>query len=121
MVLNRGYMYPLGVPITETGVRSTNIFRHTRPENSCDVLSIVASAVNFVRVQTLNHGLFTVFCNDVQAQHNVLRDYTKVPLLFCVRVLIRVLELHKEIEQFLRRGGSGIAEHLENEFITSLA
>jgi len=29
--------------------------------------------------------------------------------------------LRKEIEQFLRHGGSGIAEHLENEFIMSLA
>jgi len=36
-------------------------------------------------------------------------------------VLIRVCELRKETEQFLRHGGSGIAEHLENEFIMSLA
>ena len=46
---------------------------------------------------------------------------TKVPFLSCVGVLIRVRELRKEIEQFLRHGGSGIAEHLENEFIMSLA
>jgi len=78
------------------------------------------SAVNFVRGQTLNHGLFRVFCNVVQAQHNVL-FYTKVPLLSCVQVLIRVREQRKEIEQFLRHGGSGVAEHLENEFIISLA
>jgi len=44
-----------------------------------------------------------------------------VPLLSSVRVLIRVRELRKEIEQFLRHGDSGIAEHLENEFIMSLA
>jgi len=30
-------------------VRSTNIFRYTRPENFKDVLSIVVSAVKFVR------------------------------------------------------------------------
>jgi len=36
-------------------------------------------------------------------------------------VLIRVRELRKEIEQFLKHGGSGIAENLENEFIMSLA
>jgi len=45
----------------------------------------------------------------------------KEPLLSCVRVLIRVRELRKEIEQFLRHGGSGVAEHLENELIMSLA
>ena len=83
------------------------------------MLSIVVSAVNFVRSQTLNHGLFRVFCNE--AQHNVLLYYTKGPLLSCVQVLIRVRELRKEIEQFLRHGGSGIADHLENEFIMSLA
>jgi len=44
-----------------------------------------------------------------------------VPLLSRVRVLIRVRELRKKIEQYLRHGGSGIAEHLENEFIMSLA
>ena len=42
-----------------------------------------------------------------------------MPLLSCVRVLIRVRELRKEIEPFLRHGGGGIAEHLENEFIFS--
>ena len=36
-------------------------------------------------------------------------------------MLTRVFELRKEIEQFLRHGGSGIAEHFENEFIMSLA
>jgi len=44
-----------------------------------------------------------------------------VPLLSRGRVLIRVRELRKEIEQFLRHGGSGIGENLENEFIMSLA
>jgi len=44
-----------------------------------------------------------------------------VPLLSCVRVLIRVRELCKEIEQFLRHGGNGIGEHLENEFVMPLA
>jgi len=43
----------------------------------------------------------------------------KVPLLSCVQVLIHVRELRKEIEQFLRHRGSGIAEHLEKEFIMS--
>jgi len=38
---------------------------NTRPENFKDVLSIVVSAVNFVRGQTFNHGLFRVFCNEV--------------------------------------------------------
>jgi len=32
-----------------------------------------------------------------------------VPLLSCVRVLIRVRKLRKEIEQFLRHGASGRA------------
>jgi len=50
-----------GYQTPKQGVRSTNIFRHTRPENFKDVLSIVGSAVNFVRCQTLNHGLFRVF------------------------------------------------------------
>jgi len=54
-----------GYQTPQQGVRSTNIFRHTRPENFKDLLSIVVSAVNFVRSQTLNHGLFRVFCNEV--------------------------------------------------------
>ena len=117
--LTGGTRTPWGYQTPQQGVRSTNIIRHTRPENLKDVLSIVVSAVNFVRSQTLNHGLFRVLCNE--AQHNVLLYYTKVSLLSCVRVLIRVRELRKEIEQFLRHGGSGIAEHLENEFIMFLA
>jgi len=44
-----------------------------------------------------------------------------VLLLSRGRVLIRVRELRKEIEQFLRHGGSGIAGHFENEFVMSLA
>jgi len=59
VVLNRGYQTP------KQGVRSTNIFKHTRPENFKDMLSIVVNAVNFVEGQTLNHGLFRVFCNEV--------------------------------------------------------
>ena len=42
-------------------------------------------------------------------------------MLSCVQVLIHVRELRKEIEQFLRHGGSGVAVHLENELIMSLA
>jgi len=57
VVLKRGYTYPMGI-------RSTKIFRHTCPENFKDVLSIVVSEVNFTRGQTLNHGLFRVFCNE---------------------------------------------------------
>ena len=58
VVLNKGYTYPLGV-------RSNKIFMYTRPENFKDVLSIIVSAVNFIRGQALNHGLFGVFCNEV--------------------------------------------------------
>jgi len=43
VVLNWGYTYPLGYQTPQQGVRSTNIFRHTRPENFKDVLSIVVS------------------------------------------------------------------------------
>jgi len=42
VVLNRGYQTP------KQGVRSTNIFKHTHPENFKDVLSIVVNAANFV-------------------------------------------------------------------------
>ena len=35
-----------GYQTPKQGVRSTNILRHTRPENFKDVLSIVVSAVN---------------------------------------------------------------------------
>ena len=42
-----------GYQTPQQGVRSTSIFRHTCPENFKDVLSIVVSAVNFVRSQTL--------------------------------------------------------------------
>jgi len=63
--LTGGTRTPWGYQTPQQGVRSTNIFRHTRPENFKDVLSIVVSAVNFVRSQTLNHGLFRVFSNEV--------------------------------------------------------
>jgi len=63
--LTGGTRTPWGYQSPQQGVRSTNIFRHIRPENFKDVLSIVVSAVNFVRSQTLNHGLFRVFCNEV--------------------------------------------------------
>jgi len=56
---------PCGYETPKQGVQSTNIFRHTRPENFEDVLSIVVGSVNFLRGQTLNHGLFRVFCNEV--------------------------------------------------------
>jgi len=54
-----------GCQTPKQGVRSTNIFRHTRPENFKDVLSVAVSAVNFVTGQTLNNGLFRVFRNEV--------------------------------------------------------
>ena len=98
----------MGYEAPKQGVRSTNIFRHTRPENFKDVLSIVVSAVNFIAGQALNHGLFRVSCDEVSDQHNVLLYYTKVPLPSRGQVLIRVRELRKEIEQFLRHGDSGI-------------
>jgi len=63
--LTGGIRTPWGYQTPQKGVRSTNIFRHTRPENFKDVLSIVVSTVNFVRSQTSNHGLFRVFCNEV--------------------------------------------------------
>ena len=44
--LTGGTRTPWGYQTPEQGVRSTNIFRHTRPENFKDVLSIVVSAVN---------------------------------------------------------------------------
>ena len=59
--LTGGARTPWGYQTPKQGVRSTNVFRHTRPENFNDALSIVVSAVNFVRGQTLNHGLFRVF------------------------------------------------------------
>jgi len=59
--LTGGTRIPWGYQTPQQGVRSTNIFRHLRPENFEDVLSIVVSAVNLVRSQTLNHGLFRVF------------------------------------------------------------
>jgi len=63
--LTGGTRTPWGYQTPKQGVRSTKIFRHTRPENFKDVLSIVVSAVNFIRGQALNHGLFRVFCNEV--------------------------------------------------------
>ena len=58
--LTGGTRTPWWYQTPKQGVRSTNIFKHTRPENCKDMLSIVVSAVNFVRGQTLNHGLFFV-------------------------------------------------------------
>jgi len=63
--LTGGTRTPWGYQTPKQGVRSTNIFRHTRLENFKDALSIVVSAVKFVRGQTLNRGLFRVFCNGV--------------------------------------------------------
>jgi len=72
----------------------------TRPRNLKNLLSVVLSAVNVVRSQSLHHRLFKVFCNEVGAQRNVLGYLTEVKWL--PRVLARVFELHKEIEQLLR-------------------
>jgi len=50
--LTGGTRTPWGYQTPKQGVRCTYIFRHTHPENFKDVLSIVVSAVNFVRGQT---------------------------------------------------------------------
>jgi len=78
VILNRGYTYPLGYVAPKQGVRSVTIFRNTRPEHLKKVMSIVVSAVNFLRSQALNHRLFRVFWNDFWAQHNVLLYHIKV-------------------------------------------
>jgi len=38
---------------------------HTLPENKKNVLSIVVSAVNFIRGQVLNHRLLKIFYKEV--------------------------------------------------------
>lgn len=85
------------------------------PEQLQNVLSNIVCAVSFIRGQALNHHLFKVCCEELGAEHSVL-FHTEV------RWFSRVFELHKEIKQFLRQRGSGIADHFENEkLILSLA
>jgi len=110
------------VTVTHCVLHRHALAAKTLPEQLKNVLSIVVSAVNFIRGQALNHRLFKVFCDEIGAEHNVLLYHTEVRWLSRGRVLTRVFELHKEIQQFLRQRGSGIAEHFENEkFILSLA
>lgn len=72
------------------------------PEQLKNVLSIVVSAVNFIRGQALNHRFFKVFCDEIGAERNVLLYHTEGRWLSRGRVLTRVFDLHKEIQQFLR-------------------
>ena len=110
------------VTVTHCVLHRHALAAKTLPQQLKNVLSIVVSAVNFIRGQALNHRLFKVFCDEIGAEHNVLLYHTAVRWLSRGRVLTRVFELHKEIQQFLRQRGSGIAEHFENEkFILSLA
>jgi len=59
--LTGGTCTPWGYKAPKQGVQSTKIFRHAHPEIFKDVLSIVVSAVNFVRGQILYHSQFRVF------------------------------------------------------------
>ena len=43
-----------------------------------NVLSIAASAVNYIRGNALNHRLLKAFCKEIGATHSVLLSHTEV-------------------------------------------
>jgi len=74
------------------------------------MLSIVVRVVNFIRDQALNHRLFRVFWNNVFGSTHALFHHREVALLSLGRVLTRVFELRREIEQFLRQRSNTMKE-----------
>ena len=86
------------------------------------MLSIAVSAVNYIKGNALNHRLFKAFCKEIGATHSVLLYHSEVRWISRDRVLIRVFQLRKEIEIFLRQQGSSLVMHFESEnFILSIA
>ena len=87
-----------------------------------DVMAIVVATVNFIRARALTHCLFQVFCEDIGAAYTHLLYYTEMRWQSRGQVLNRVLQLHQEIEIFLREKGNDLADNFGDPiFVARLA
>ena len=65
-------------------------------------LSTSVKVVNFVRARALNHRIFKKFCQEMDAQHEVLLYHTEVRWLSKGQVLERSMELRKKVFIFFK-------------------
>ncbi|MBN3316971.1 SCND3 protein, partial [Atractosteus spatula] len=79
------------------------------PEDLKSVLDSAVKVVNFIRVQPMNSRLFSVLCNEMGSEHVQLLLHTEVRWLSRGRVLMRLFELHSEVQMFLHDQKSPLA------------
>lgn len=74
--------------------------KHLSPELN-DVLTVVVSAVNFIKTRPLKARLFSALCEEMGADHTAVLFHSDARWLSRGKVLSRVFELRAEILAFL--------------------
>ncbi|XP_035277215.1 zinc finger BED domain-containing protein 5 [Anguilla anguilla] len=72
------------------------------PEELKYVLDSAVNAVNFIKAQPMHSRLFHVLCDEMGSGHVQLLLHTEVRWLSRGKVLLRLFELHREVQMFLK-------------------
>ena len=85
------------------------------------VMNPVVKMVNLIRSHGLNHRQFRDILKDIDTESQDLPYYTAVRWLSCEKVLSRVFELRKEIQDFLESKGKSQPLLSDEEWVWKLA
>jgi hypothetical protein len=76
-----------------------------------NVMKVIVTLVNFIRARGLNHHQFQEFLTqECETDHDDVVYYSDVHWLSKEKVLKRVVDLRKEIQQFMQSKGKPLAE-----------
>ncbi|XP_064088411.1 zinc finger BED domain-containing protein 5-like [Macrobrachium nipponense] len=73
----------------------------TLPAEMRDVLNVAIKVVNFIKAGALNSRPFTLFCKDMESEHEALLFHTNVRLPLKGNMLGRLYELREDVAIFL--------------------
>lgn len=72
------------------------------PDDLKSVLDCAVKTVNFIKARPMNARLFHVLCEEMGSEHVQLLLHTEVRWLSRGKVLLRLFELHREVQMFLQ-------------------